>query len=153
VIGTSALRLDRLATLYIARPLIRPRGRPAILMYHSISAEGASARHPYYETRTSPATFARQLAELVAEGSRVVSLAELVQELRAGAPPRGAVALTFDDGYQDFAAEAFPLLQRHGFTATVFLPTAFIGNQRLAFKGFPCLTWAEVRALHSAPTR
>ena len=36
------------------------------------------------------------------------------------------VCVTFDDGYRDFYTEAFPVLQNHGFTATVFLPTAFI---------------------------
>jgi peptidoglycan/xylan/chitin deacetylase (PgdA/CDA1 family) len=150
VIDATALRLDRLATLYVARPLIRRAERPAILMYHSISGGGSAAGHPYYETRTSPTTFARQLAELAANGSRVVSLAELVKGLQAEAPPQGVVALTFDDGYQDFATEALPVVQRHGFPVTVFLPTAFMGDQRLSFKSYPCLTWAEVRAMHSA---
>jgi len=38
-------------------------------------------------------------------------------------------------------------LERFGFTSTVYLPTAFIGNQRMAFKGRQCLTWPEVRQL------
>lgn len=151
MIGAAALRLDRLATLWVARPLIRRGDRAKILMYHGISAPDGPAGHPYYETRTSPAALARHLEELAAGGARVVPLAELVAGLRAGGAPRDAVALTFDDGYRDFATEAFPLLRRHGFPATVFLATAFVGDDRpRAFKGRPCLTWRDVRALHAA---
>jgi peptidoglycan/xylan/chitin deacetylase (PgdA/CDA1 family) len=150
VTGAAALRLDRLATLYVARPLIRRALRPAILMYHSISAGSAAHGHSYYETRTSPATLARQFAELAAAGLRVLPLGELVRELHAGVPAGSVAALTFDDGYQDFATEALPLLQRHGLPATVFLPTAFISDQRRRFNDRPCLTWPEVRALHAA---
>src|SRR6185369_12183946 len=33
-----------------------------------------------------------------------------------------------DDGFRNFHTEAFPVLQKHQFTATVFLPTGFIGD-------------------------
>ncbi len=57
------------------------------------------------------------------------------------------VALTFDDGFRDFHTTAFPILQRHGFSATMYLPTAFIGDEPRLFKDRECLTWAEVREL------
>jgi peptidoglycan/xylan/chitin deacetylase (PgdA/CDA1 family) len=60
------------------------------------------------------------------------------------------VALTFDDGIRDFYTEAFPILQQHGFSATMYLPTAFIGDERRTFKGRECLTWSEVADLHQA---
>jgi peptidoglycan/xylan/chitin deacetylase (PgdA/CDA1 family) len=41
------------------------------------------------------------------------------------------VVLTFDDGFLDFHTEAFPVLKKHGFTATMFLPTGFISSSSL----------------------
>ncbi|MBE0604451.1 MAG: polysaccharide deacetylase family protein [Deltaproteobacteria bacterium] len=39
--------------------------------------------------------------------------------------------ITFDDGWKDFHDHAFPVLKNHDAVATVFLPTAFIGTDRL----------------------
>ncbi len=64
--------------------------------------------------------------------------------------PEKPVVLTFDDGYQDFYTDAFPLLNRFGYSATVFLPTAYIGDAGRPFKGLECLTWGQVRELHQA---
>lgn len=148
------LRPDRLATLYFFHPLRKLLGRPSgvpILMYHSISADPESHRSPYYRTCTDPRTFARQMEFLSRGGYRVLGTTEAVRIL---AQPRRlsekVIALTFDDGYRDFYDLAFPVLARFGFAATVYLPTAYIGERRLAFNSKSCLTWSEVRELRSA---
>jgi peptidoglycan/xylan/chitin deacetylase (PgdA/CDA1 family) len=48
-----------------------------------------------------------------------------------GRLPRGrpAVAITFDDGYRSFLTTAAPILRRYEFPATVFVPTAWIGDR------------------------
>jgi peptidoglycan/xylan/chitin deacetylase (PgdA/CDA1 family) len=53
--------------------------------------------------------------------------------------PQRAVVLTFDDGCQNFRDYAFPVLQRYGFPATVFLVSGLIGKQAqwLADEGRP----------------
>ncbi len=48
-----------------------------------------------------------------------------------------------------FPPSCFPVLSRYHFSATVFLPTAYIGKSPISFKGKDCLTWREVRELKS----
>jgi len=146
------LRLDRLATLYLVFPLMRhASGREPsipILMYHSISGEDESGLHAYFRTCTSPYVFADQMAYLHSDGYSTCSLAQALDYLRSGThTATKPVVITFDDGYSDFYREAFPVLHRYGFSATVFLPTAYIGESPVQFKGRECLTWAEVREL------
>jgi peptidoglycan/xylan/chitin deacetylase (PgdA/CDA1 family) len=146
-------RLDRIATLYLFSPLARfsavSRSKVPILMYHSIGDEDESAIGPYFRIATSPSVFAAQMECLHREGYATCSLAESIhlRESLGECAPK-IVVITFDDGYQNFYEEAFPVLKRFGFTATVFLPTAYIGESTLRFNGRPCLTWAEVRELH-----
>ena len=145
-------RLDRFATLYVVSPFQRRAPKPTssipILMYHSISADAETGVRPYYRTSTSRQLFASQMKCLHENGYRTVSLAEVASQLqKPGFSDDKRIVITFDDGYNDFYCGAFPLLSRFGFSATVFLPTAFIGNTPLQFKGRDCLTWAEVREL------
>jgi len=149
-----AFRSDRLATLYFFHPLRRLRAQGTgipILMYHSISDADNSSRHPYYRTVTAPRVFDRHLKFLHSRGYRLITLSDAVRVLRGPeADMRKAVVITFDDGFQDFYTHAFPILNRYGYSATVFLPTAFIGHDCRQFKGTACLTWTQVRALRKA---
>jgi peptidoglycan/xylan/chitin deacetylase (PgdA/CDA1 family) len=151
------VRLDRLITLRVVRPFCRrnrENGRILpILMYHSISESAEDSLAPYYRTTTHPAQFAAQMALLQEDGWRAVTLTEGLQAMRspgAQVPHPKRVVLTFDDGYRNFRTAAFPVLQRHGFSATMYLPTAFIGDTTRSFQSHPCLTWAEVGELHQA---
>jgi len=146
------LRLDRLATLYVSDPIgkhLRPRRTSIpILMYHSISDERRAGVNPYYQTTTTLKVFAEQMAYLGANGYATISPAEAAVVLGNNAEAsRKNVVVTFDDGFLDFYTDAFPVLERFGFRATVYLPTAYVGESRASFKGKPCLTWSEIREL------
>lgn len=172
-------RLDRLLTLYFFRPFTsvlpaRTELRIPILMYHSIS-DDKEAGHPYYWINTSPARFAQHMKFLYENHYSVISLSDAVNILTQNpstpllnhsttlAPsthPRihastqpPFVVLTFDDGYLDFYTHAFPVLRQFDFTATVFLPTAYIDGKRPGLRGKEHLTWDQVRELHEAGVR
>jgi peptidoglycan/xylan/chitin deacetylase (PgdA/CDA1 family) len=144
------LRIDRLTTLYVVDPILRrtSASRPSIsiLMYHSIADEDEAGIHPYYRTATAPSVFAAQMESLRQAGFSVIGLGEAIR--RCNKPDaEKSVVISFDDGYRNFYANAFPVLDRYGFTATMFLPTAYIGESNLTFKGKECLSWGEVREL------
>lgn len=145
------MRLDRLISVNVIHPFCRSSSADTvpILMYHSISDEPETNTSPYYRTATRPEIFRQHMQALKSTGYRAVDLKTAVHSLKHGPKDKIAV-VTFDDGYRDFYTAAFPILQAHAFTATMFLPTAFIGNEPRSFKSRVCLTWSEVKELHQA---
>ena len=147
-----SLRSDRFATLYLAHPLKsflqNTVGKAVpILMYHSISDIPERVSHPYFQTTTDPATFRRHMGWLANNGYRAVSIMEIEDELtRPDQEDRKPFVVTFDDGYRDFLGNAFPALKQLRFTATVFLPTRYIGKKLMEKE---CLAWEEIRDLQA----
>jgi peptidoglycan/xylan/chitin deacetylase (PgdA/CDA1 family) len=92
-----------------------------VLRYHRVVPDGG----PVPPLAVTESEFDAQLAFLKAR-CNVVRASEVVV-----GPPRGAVAITFDDGYRDNHDVALPILQNHGLTATFFVTTDWIGTERL----------------------
>jgi peptidoglycan/xylan/chitin deacetylase (PgdA/CDA1 family) len=65
------------------------------------------------------------IIEALSQSFRVLPLADAVRGLKSGNLPRGAVSITFDDGYRDNLTQAAPILKRHGLGATFFISTGF----------------------------
>lgn len=89
----------------------------AIITYHSIDDSGSVVS-------VSPERFRTHVRLLADRTVPVVSLSRLLT-----AECHEGVAITFDDGFQNLADVAWPLLREHGFPATVFVATDWVGRQ------------------------
>lgn len=100
-----------------------------VLMYHNIGVPPKNGKlRGLYVT---PLMFRFQMWYLKYAGFRVVPLKDILNFARGENSDKKMVALTFDDGYQDFYDNAYPVLKKHGFPATVFLVSDLIGRENL----------------------
>jgi peptidoglycan/xylan/chitin deacetylase (PgdA/CDA1 family) len=144
--------LPRHAAPWPSEPAPAPGGETAelrILAYHRIADSGPASLRKF---RLSPSEFDEQLHGLREQGYRSVTLDEWRVASRTRRPlPGKALMITFDDGYRDFAENAWPLLERHGFTATVFVVTGAVGSTSAwdSDYGDPAelMGWDEIREL------
>ena len=94
-------------------------------MYHRIAEAPALRAMPPELASATPEGLERQIAALAARRP-IVSLADVVAARRGErALPDGAVTVTFDDAYRDFADHAWPVFRRLGVPVTLFVATAF----------------------------
>ncbi len=98
-----------------------------IVMYHHVGHLPPKPDAIRRDLTVSPAEFEKQLQHFKAQAIETVDLDAVMDHLagRATLPPK-AVALTFDDGYDDNFEFAFPLLKQYGMTGTFFVTTGFI---------------------------
>jgi hypothetical protein len=138
---------------------VNGQNRLPILMCHDISDQHAVAA-------LSPAVFQSGLARLRAAEFHTVTLEDVAECLRPSgcttsgqaernAPrslPKDAFALTFDDGCESVFSQAFPVLQQHGLSATVFLtvgdrPVTASEARLPSATGCTMLSWGEIREM------
>lgn len=130
------------------------RKRIPILMYHSI-AEDAGPQ--FKEFTVPPSLFERQMAYLSAQGYTALTVSQFTyicthQRERLPAKP---VVITFDDAFLDFYTEALPVLNRYGLSATLYIPTAYVGgtSRWMEDKGEgsrPILSWEQLREIRDS---
>lgn len=112
----------------------------AILTYHSIDPSGSVIS-------IDEATFERHVAFLASGRVDVLPLVELAK--RSSGKP--ALALTFDDGFENFATHAWPRLRDAGLPVTLFVPSHRIGGDNAwggrAEPGIPTLPLLDADAL------
>jgi peptidoglycan/xylan/chitin deacetylase (PgdA/CDA1 family) len=96
---------------------------PMILMYHCVQ----EVPEDPHRLCVTPARFAEQMSWLREHGLRGVGMGTLVDAMAAGRE-QGLVGITFDDGYVNILENALPELQRHEFTATMFIISDLLGG-------------------------
>ncbi|MBN2226726.1 MAG: polysaccharide deacetylase family protein [candidate division Zixibacteria bacterium] len=92
----------------------------AVLAFHKIEPSLTIGINNYH-----PKRFEGLLSNFITAGYRFIDLDSYLE--REYHKEKTAV-ITFDDGYESFFTTAFPILQKLNIPATVFIPTAFIGQ-------------------------
>ena len=87
----------------------------SVLCYHSVDADWDSP------ISVSPGRFGEQCSWLHRRRSAIPTLDLVEMQAARHRTPRGAVALTFDDGFADFIPGAMPALREYRLPATMFL--------------------------------
>ena len=93
-----------------------------IIMFHSVGLD----RHPWYAPHISENidSFHDKMRKLHDHG--YVSRKFTDPAIQASSDDEKLVSLTFDDGYLDNWVHVFPILERFGFEASIFVSTDFI---------------------------
>jgi peptidoglycan/xylan/chitin deacetylase (PgdA/CDA1 family) len=95
-----------------------------ILTYHKISDD-----FDWGITRQKVSQFERGIKFLHDLGYKAVPLEEIFKQTSGSINEGGQkVVITFDDGYENAYLNAFPILQKYGFTAFIFIITGFVGK-------------------------
>src|SRR5215210_4927308 len=129
------------------------RPRIVALCYHAVSDDWPA------QMAVTPARFEEQLRSLRDRGYQGATFTEAV----LSPPHRRTLAVTFDDGFRSVLEQAFPVLDRLGLPATLFVPTDLVGSGRpMSWPGLGDwlagahaaellpLDWDELRGLASA---
>jgi peptidoglycan/xylan/chitin deacetylase (PgdA/CDA1 family) len=94
-----------------------------VLMYHKVNDLWPNP------TTVPTHVFEEQMRLLGELGYVPVSLEAVLGHYLRGEPlPKGAVLITFDDGYRDNLENALPVLRRYGYPAVLFVPIGFLDD-------------------------
>jgi peptidoglycan/xylan/chitin deacetylase (PgdA/CDA1 family) len=118
------------ATEAVAASRWRQR-RLMVLCYHGISISDEHECDP--NLFMAQETFRARLAFLHSHGYNVLALDDALSRLNEGRLPPRSVALTFDDGLQNFSTRAVPLLEEYNFPATLYLTTYYCDTRLPVF--------------------
>jgi peptidoglycan/xylan/chitin deacetylase (PgdA/CDA1 family)/2-polyprenyl-3-methyl-5-hydroxy-6-metoxy-1,4-benzoquinol methylase len=98
-----------------------------VLMYHRIATDGPEELARY---RVNPDAFAQQMLWLRRNGYHTINSEQLAWFVANDYPFEGRpLLITFDDGYEDFAEQAWPILKANDLSAEVFIVTDLAGGR------------------------
>jgi len=111
----------------LANLMFKYRGRRLfVLCYHRVTGPGRK-----FQYLGVPRDVFEKQVLFLKRHFRIIPLKEAAGCLKGKGLDEPMLALTFDDGYRDNYLHAFPILKRHGVTATFFVPAGYIGtNER-----------------------
>ena len=94
-----------------------------VLNYHKIDRMNISLS-------VLPEDFEAQMRYLSENNYHTITPDELYESLSGNLElPENPVLITFDDGYADNYRNAYPILKKYGFKATIFVISSFLGSE------------------------
>ena len=102
--------------------LLRWKNRfvPQVLMFHRIIKSS-------FINGLAPDEFEKQIT-YVKKNFRLVPIETLLSEVSSNQIKPYTMAITFDDGHQDFYYNAWPILKKHHVPASLYVTTGFVNN-------------------------
>lgn len=117
-----------------------------ILTFHALEDSSAAISFP-------PARFRELIEKCYAAGWRTISLSDAAHQLREMRQlAEKSFVITFDDGYASVYRHAFPILQTHNLTATIFIAPneKTTGDMALpTLHNREMLRWTEIREMRA----
>ena len=134
--------------LSVHEAIARAYGRRfmTILLFHRVTDQ-----RPEDGLTINTARF-RRICAMLSRRFEVVPLTEIFRIVRSGEEmPKRTIAITFDDCYFDNLAAA-RVLAEYGLPATFFLPTGYVGTERVfdwdrGLAPMPNLSWDDVKSM------
>jgi peptidoglycan/xylan/chitin deacetylase (PgdA/CDA1 family) len=123
LVSTSLQGLRSLGAFKLAGNSGTRRDRLLILCYHGVSLADEHEWRP--DLYISAEQFRERLRCLRDAKASILSLPEALTRLRNRSLPPRSVAITFDDGFYDFAQSAAPALFEYGYPSTIYLTTYY----------------------------
>lgn len=125
-----------------------------IFLYHQIAH--VPAQNDPLGLAVSPEAFERQMDYLHRNNYQCLGLDEAVKFITEKRPhPKKSFVITFDDGFRDLYTTVWPILERYGFTATIFFVAGCAGQDsnwdgQSGHMAAPLMTWVEAREMVQA---
>lgn len=111
-----------------------------ILVYHQIG-QGNNLDYPVVTKK-----MLIQQMRYISHHYQPIHLSKLLERMnQSQSIPSRALVVTFDDGYADTFAKAFPILQHYKIPATIFITTGFIDGQAPA--PAKMLSWNKIKEM------
>lgn len=130
--GSQFSRPPRIATAREIEPIISPPlgdVRIPILIYHYVEFVKNHRDTIRKSLDIIPPIFENQIKTLRGAGYNFIMAGDLGLYLDGKKPlPQNPVILTFDDGYEDFYTDVFPILKRHNIVATAYIISGVLGR-------------------------
>jgi len=112
-----------------------------VLFYHHVQPQAQAAAKGQTSLSVDNGIFDGQMQYLSSHGYNSITVEQLVTALRThSALPPKSIAITFDDGYNDNADFAAPILSKYGLHANLMLATGLVG-------GSDYLSWDQIQNL------